>query len=178
LTRAVFLDRDGVLNEAIVREGLPHPPSSVHELAVVTDAFSSLIRLRGIGFRLIVVTNQPDIARGKISRETVERINAYLLSNLPIDDVEVCPHDDADACDCRKPLAGMLLRAAQRHRLELGHSFMVGDRWRDIEAGRRAGCRTVLIDNGYREAIRSKPDAAVVSLTDAANYIIAMSKQQ
>src|SRR5262249_964964 len=113
--------------------GLPHPPSSLKELAIVADAFSSLIRLRSIGFRLIIVTNQPDIARGKISRESVERINAHLLSELPIDDVEVCPHDDGDGCDCRKPLPGRLLRAAQRHKRELGNYFMVGDRWRDIK---------------------------------------------
>ena len=177
MTRAVFLDRDGVLNEAIVREGLPYPPSSVEDLVIVWDAFSSLTRLRSYGFRLIVVTNQPDIARGKTSRETVERINGYLLNKLPIDDIEVCPHDDRDGCDCRKPLPGMLLRAARRHGVELDESFMIGDRWQDIEAGRRAGCRTILIGGGYAEGIQSKPDIAVATLTEAANWILSKSNQ-
>jgi D-glycero-D-manno-heptose 1,7-bisphosphate phosphatase len=177
LTQAVFLDRDGVLNEAIVREGLPYPPSSVDELVIVKDAFSSLTSLRSAGFRLIVVTNQPDIARGTTSRQTVEQINGRLLKELPIDDVEICPHDDSDGCDCRKPLPGMLLRAGKRHGIDLKQSFMVGDRWRDIEAGRRAGCRTVLIGDGYAEGIRSKPDIAVATLTEAAQWIITKSNR-
>jgi D-glycero-D-manno-heptose 1,7-bisphosphate phosphatase len=177
LTVAVFLDRDGVLNEAIVREGLPCPPSSMDELVIVKDAFSSLTSLRSAGFRLIVVTNQPDIARGTTSRQTVEQINGHLLKELPIDDVEICPHDDSERCDCRKPLPGMLLRAGKRHGIDLKQSFMVGDRWRDIEAGRRAGCRTVLIGDGYAEGIRSKPDIAVPTLTEAAQWIITKSNR-
>jgi D-glycero-D-manno-heptose 1,7-bisphosphate phosphatase len=149
----------------------------VDELVIVPDAFSSLTRLRSNGFRLIVVTNQPDIARGKTSRETVDQINAHLLNKLPVDDIEICPHDDRDVCDCRKPLPGMLLRAARRHGIDLGGSFMVGDRWRDIEAGRRAGCRTVLIGDGYAEGIRSKPDIAVATLTEAANWINSKSNR-
>jgi D-glycero-D-manno-heptose 1,7-bisphosphate phosphatase len=177
MTQAVFLDRDGVLNEAIVREGLPYPPSNVDELVIVKDAFSSLTSLRSAGFRLIVVTNQPDIARGTTSRQTVEQINGHLLNKLPIDDVETCPHDNGDGCDCRKPLPGMLLRAGKHHGIDLKQSFMVGDRWRDIEAGRRAGCRTVLIGDGYAEGIRSKPDIAVASLTEAAQWIISKSNR-
>jgi D-glycero-D-manno-heptose 1,7-bisphosphate phosphatase len=126
LTPAVFLDRDGVLNEAIVRKGRAHSPSSVNELVIVTDAFSSLMRLRRMGFRLIVVTNQPDIARGKISRETVEQMNDYLSNKLPVDDIEVCPHDNGDGCDCRKPLPGMLLRAARTPHSRTGGGMHFG----------------------------------------------------
>lgn len=177
LTRAAFLDRDGVLNEALVREGLLYPPSNTDELVIVSDAFSTLTRLRKNGFRLVIVTNQPDIAGGRTSHQAVDEINDFLLRKLSVDNIEVCPHDDCDGCDCRKPLPGMLVRSAQRFGIELGVSFMVGDRWRDIEAGRRAGCQTILIGDGYTEAIRSKPDIAVATLKDAANWIILKSTQ-
>ena len=168
----MFLDRDGVLNEAIVRDGMPYSPETLSELVIVPDAKSSLTKLRDSGFRLIVVTNQPDIARGKMTRQAVDAMNAHLMRELPLDDVEVCPHDNADACDCRNPQPGMLLRAAQRYGVELGRSFMVGDRWRDIEAGRRAGCSTILIGDGYSEGIKSKPDVTVATLAEAAHWII------
>jgi D-glycero-D-manno-heptose 1,7-bisphosphate phosphatase len=177
LNKAVFLDRDGVLNEAIVRDGMPYSPETLSEFVIVPDAKASLEMLRDNGFRLIVVTNQPDIARGKMTRQAVDAMNAHLMRELPLDDVEVCPHDNADACDCRKPQPGMLLRAAQRYGVELGRSFMVGDRWRDIEAGRRAGCSTILIGDGYAEGIKSKPDAQVATLTEAANWIISATNR-
>jgi D-glycero-D-manno-heptose 1,7-bisphosphate phosphatase len=171
--RAVFLDRDGVLNEAVVRNGNPYPPDSLETLVVPTDAKPALQRLHERGFRLVMVTNQPDIARKKVQRETVYRINDHLRSLLALDAVEVCEHDDADGCDCRKPAPGMLVRAAQRDGIALSRSFMVGDRWRDIEAGRRAGCRTLLIGDGYAEGLKSPPDVAVASLSEAADWILA-----
>ncbi|HEX8168865.1 MAG TPA: HAD family hydrolase [Beijerinckiaceae bacterium] len=170
--RAVFLDRDGVLNEAHIRDGKPYPPSSVHELHVMEDAADALGRLKDAGFRLFVVTNQPDVARGKTSREAVEAINRRLCEALPIDDVFMCLHDDGDHCDCRKPKPGMIRAAAQREQIDLDASVMVGDRWRDIEAGRAAGCRTVLIGDGYAEGLRSPPDYRAPNLTTAANWIL------
>ncbi|MEA2977397.1 MAG: D-glycero-D-manno-heptose 1,7-bisphosphate phosphatase [Alphaproteobacteria bacterium] len=177
MTRAVFLDRDGVLNEAIVRDGNPYPPVTVEQLVIIPGAADSLKLLHNHGFRLIVVTNQPDIARGKISREVVEEINCHLCQALPIDAVEMCDHDDADRCECRKPQPGMLLAAARRDGIDLARSFLVGDRWRDIEAGKRAGCRTILIGDGYTEGLKSLPDVAVASLVDAANWILAHSQE-
>jgi D-glycero-D-manno-heptose 1,7-bisphosphate phosphatase len=173
MTRAVFLDRDGVLNEAIIRGGKPFPPQSIEELVIVADARAALEALRGHGYRLIVTTNQPDIARGTSTREQVARLNQHLRDRLPVDAIEVCDHDDADQCACRKPAPGLLTRAAERDGIVLATSFMVGDRWRDIEAGRRAGCRTVLIGDGYGEAFRSQPDIAVRSLTQATSWILA-----
>jgi D-glycero-D-manno-heptose 1,7-bisphosphate phosphatase len=172
-TRAVFLDRDGVLNEAPVRDGMPYPPQSVGEVVIPPDVPGALAQLRRGGFRLIVVTNQPDIARGTQSRETVHAINQHLRERLPLDAVEICEHDDADHCDCRKPKPGMLLQAAKRDRIALMESFMVGDRWRDIEAGRRAGCRTILIGDGYEEGLKSPPDVQVATLAEAADWILA-----
>ena len=169
---AVFLDRDGVLNEAIVRDGRPYPPRSLSEFAIVPDARVVLDELHDAGYRLIVATNQPDVARGTATREQVAELNQHLRSCLPVDAIEVCEHDDADACGCRKPEPGLLLRAAERDVIDLTRSFMIGDRWRDIEAGRRAGCRTVLIGNGYGERFISQPDVAVRNLGEAARWIV------
>ena len=170
--RAVFLDRDGVLNQAVVRERKPYPPSAVEHLELLPGVPAALERLRRRGFLLLVVTNQPDVARGDQSRATVDALNTALARRLPLDDVLVCFHDDADACDCRKPLPGLLLRGARRYGIELGTSFLVGDRWRDIEAGRRAGVRTVFIDYQYNERRPDPPaDATVADLTAAVDWI-------
>ena len=171
--KAVFLDRDGVLNEAIIRGGKPFSPLTLSEVVVPTDVPNALARLRANGYRLIMVTNQPDIARKKNSREHVDQINQHLSRILKLDGTEVCDHDDADNCDCRKPKPGMLLRAAKRQGILLTESFMIGDRWRDIEAGRRAGCRTILIGSGYDESLISPPDIAVTNLSEATNWILA-----
>jgi D-glycero-D-manno-heptose 1,7-bisphosphate phosphatase len=173
---AVFLDRDGVLNEAIVRDGKPFPPSDLSEFVMTRGARPALEMLKHEGFMLIVVTNQPDIARGKSSRADVDKINARLADMLPLDAIEVCEHDDKEQCDCRKPKPGMILRAQGKLCLDLARSFMVGDRWRDIEAGRRAGCRTILIGDGYGEPFPSAPTVKVASLLGAASWIIPQSR--
>jgi D-glycero-D-manno-heptose 1,7-bisphosphate phosphatase len=178
MKRAVFLDRDGVLNEAIVRDGKAYSPDTLADMVIVPDAAEALELLRNRGFRLIMVTNQPDIARGKISREEVARMNDHVRNRLPIDAVEVCEHDDADNCDCRKPKPGMLIRAAERDGIVLSESFMVGDRWRDVEAGRHAGCLTILIGDGYLNEVEARPDVAVATLTDAARWILAQPTQE
>ena len=172
--KAVFLDRDGVINEAVVREGRPYPPNRVEDLRVVPDAVEALARLKAAGFLLLVVTNQPDVAKGTQSRGAVEAIHAALRAALPIDDFFVCWHDDRDACSCRKPKPGLLLDAAARYSIDLPASFMVGDRWRDIDAGAAAGCRTVLIERDYRERGPSaEPNFRTISLLSAANWMIA-----
>jgi D-glycero-D-manno-heptose 1,7-bisphosphate phosphatase len=169
---AVFLDRDGVLNEAIVRNGKPYPPPDPSQLVITRGAPAALEGLKREGFLLIVVTNQPDVARGTVSRADIDEINAQLSAILPLDGIEVCEHDDNGQCDCRKPKPGMILRARDRFRVDLAGSFMVGDRWRDIEAGRRAGCRTILIGDGYGEAFPYAPTIKLASLPGAASWII------
>jgi D-glycero-D-manno-heptose 1,7-bisphosphate phosphatase len=172
MRRAAFLDRDGVLNEACVRNGKPYAPDTIEEMIIVPDAAEALGRLRRHGFRLIVATNQPDIARGELTREQVDAMNAHLRNELPLDAIEMCIHDDAGHCDCRKPKPGMLLHAAERDGVSLAESFMVGDRYRDIEAGHSAGCRTILVGDGYGEAFKVRPDAVVSTLTEAADWIL------
>jgi D-glycero-D-manno-heptose 1,7-bisphosphate phosphatase len=171
--RAVFLDRDGVINQAIVRNGKPYPPSGVGELKIVKGAAEALRDLKQAGLLLIVITNQPDIARGTQSPAAVDAIHQALRETLPLDDFFVCPHDDSDQCDCRKPLPGLLLRAAQKYDIDMPRSFMVGDRWRDVDAGASAGCATVWIDYGYREK-RSAREASVIvdSIRAAADWIL------
>lgn len=149
--RAIFLDRDGVINHSVIRSGKPYPPDSLTETTIPEDVPSSLQKLKAKGFLLVVVTNQPDVAKGKQRKEVVESINQFLCSKLPIDDIFVCYHTDSDQCDCRKPKPGMLLDAAKKWNIDLAESFMVGDRWRDIEAGINAGCKSLFIDFGYDE---------------------------
>ena len=174
MARAVFLDRDGVLNRAVVRDGLPYPPQDLSALEIIPGAVLALNRLRDAGFRLIVVTNQPDVARGTQTREQVDAIHSVLQAQLQLtaEDFRVCYHDNADNCHCRKPKPGMLLDAATDFELDLASSFMIGDRWRDIEAGKRAGCKTIFIDYHYAEANLSQPDAIVNSLMDAVDWIL------
>ena len=171
--RAVFLDRDGVINRAFVRDGKPLPPPTLQELEVLPDVPEALHDLKSHGYQLLVVTNQPDVGRGKQSRAALDAMHQSLSASLPIDDILVCTHTDEDHCDCRKPLPGMLLEAARKHNVDLAASFMVGDRWRDIEAGYNAGCKTILVDYGYSERPPDRaPDLRVGSLREAADWII------
>ncbi len=170
--RAVFLDRDGVLNKSVVREGKPYPPGSLAELEMAPGVMEGCRALKEAGYLLIGITNQPDVARGVTDRRTVEEINSHLTTRLGIDSFRVCYHDDADNCDCRKPKPGLILDAAAERSVDLSASFMVGDRWKDIEAGRRAGCRTVLIDNHYAEANKSTPTFTVSTFSEAVRAIL------
>lgn len=170
--RAVFLDRDGVLNRAVVRDGRPYPPATVEDFEILPEAAEAARKLRDAGFLLIVATNQPDVARGTQRREVVEAMNARLLEAMPIAEIRVC-YEDGDDCPRRKPNPGLLLEAAEAHAIDLSASYMVGDRWRDVEAGRRAGCRTVFIDRGYRERRPEPPaDHDAADLSEAAAWIL------
>lgn len=170
--RAVFLDRDGVLNESVVVDGRPLPPDSVADLVLTPGVEQACAELRRAGLLLILVTNQPDIARGTRDRAAVDAINEMLRRRLHLDDVLVCPHDDADDCACRKPRPGLILMAAGHWQVDLPGSVMVGDRWRDIEAGRGAGCSTVLLARTYAERPATGADHVVGSLHEAVPWIL------
>ncbi len=172
MRRAVFLDRDGVINRAIVRDGKPYPPVSLEELEILPGVREALQKLHHANYLLVVVTNQPDVARGTAKREDVELMNAFLSSQLPIDDFKTCYHDSSDKCNCRKPLPGAFLQAAQEHNIDLSKSFMVGDRWRDVEAGASAGCKTFFINYRYAEQKPAAPDFIVSSLLEAKKIIL------
>jgi D-glycero-D-manno-heptose 1,7-bisphosphate phosphatase len=168
---AVFLDRDGVLNEGVVVGGHTHPPARVADVVICPGVPEACARLHAAGLLLVMVTNQPDVARGTVRRETVDAINDLLASELGLDATYVCPHDDADGCACRKPAPGMLLEAARDLGIDLGRSAIVGDRWRDIEAGARAGVTTVWVRHDYDERPPDGPDHVVTALLDAVDLL-------
>jgi D-glycero-D-manno-heptose 1,7-bisphosphate phosphatase len=168
--KAVFLDRDGVLNKAIVRDGKPYPPGSLSDLVIIDGVKKGLEQLKNLKYLLIVITNQPDVARGITPQKTVEEINDYLMENLGIDDIFCCFHDTKDNCECRKPKTGLIDLATTKWDIDLKKSFLVGDRWKDIEAGRRAGLKTILIDYNYNEE-RCQPDFSCHSFKDVVQII-------
>ncbi|HEV2805072.1 MAG TPA: HAD family hydrolase [Chthoniobacterales bacterium] len=173
---AVFLDRDGVLNRPVIGGGRPFPPASVEEFEIYRDVVEGCARLTEAGFLLIVVTNQPDVGRGTQTRETIEAMHAKLREAVPlIRAVEVCYHAGAshgEPCDCRKPKPGMLLRAAAANNIDLKRSYLIGDRWRDVDCAHAAGCRAVFIDHGYNEPLREKPEFSAANFRDAVAAIL------
>ena len=170
--KAVFLDRDGVLVAAVVRDGKPYPAARLEDVEILPGVAAALAELRRAGYVLVVVTNQPDVARGAQTREAVDAIHAYLGHALPLDAIYCCFHDDADHCACRKPAPGMLRDAARDLGIDLAASFIVGDRWRDVDAGRAVGCRTIFVDRQYSERQPTSFDAKVGSLPEAAAWIL------
>jgi D-glycero-D-manno-heptose 1,7-bisphosphate phosphatase len=170
--RAVFLDRDGVLVVPEFRDGRSFAPRQIADFRLYGDAVPCLKRMRAAGFRLVVVTNQPDVGNGLVERAVVEEMHRRLAAALPVDAIEVCYHSPADNCDCRKPKPGMLQRAAGRLGLDCRRSIMIGDRGSDVAAGRAAGCRTIFIDLGYRGEEPESPDRSVDCLADATNIVL------
>ena len=174
--RAVFLDRDGVINKPVIRAGRPYPPAEPQEFEIYEDVAAGCARLEGAGYLLVVVTNQPDVARGTQTRAAVEAMHRKMQEALPqIGRVEVCWHagaDFGDPCDCHKPEPGMILRAAEALSIDVSQSFLIGDRWRDVDCGHRAGCRTIFVDRKYSEPLRQLPDWTVKSFGEAVDVIL------
>lgn len=179
---AVFLDRDGVINKPLIREGRPHPPMRVEDFELYEDVPTGCARLVAAGYLLVVVTNQPDVARGTQTRNAVEAMHKKMMELLPqIARIEVCWHAGtkwADPCDCRKPRPGLVLRAADALDIDLSKSFLIGDRWRDIDCGHEAGCRTVFIDRNYSETLKQAPDWTVQSFVQAVDVALANPQPQ
>ena len=178
MKRAVFLDRDGVINRAVVREGKPYPPATLAEFELLPGVVEACARLKAAGFLLVVATNQPDVGRGTQRREEVEAMHAALCAALPLDRVEVCyDPGGGEPSEFRKPAPGMLLRAARELGIDLAQSWMIGDRWRDIDCGAAAGCRTVWIDHGYAETLKAEPDFRTGTLPEAAGVILGIARR-
>jgi D-glycero-D-manno-heptose 1,7-bisphosphate phosphatase len=174
MTRAVFVDRDGVLNTAVVKQGRPHPPASAAELTFLPGVRERLAELKRLDMRVVCVTNQPDVARQTVTRDAVDEINARVRAEMPLDDLLVCCHDDKDQCGCRKPRPGLLLQAAARLDIDLRRSYMIGDRWKDVACGAAAGCTTVFVDYGYLEPYQGPaPTHTSATAADAFDYVIA-----
>jgi D-glycero-D-manno-heptose 1,7-bisphosphate phosphatase len=168
--KTIFLDSDGVLNTAIIKDGKPLAPTTLAELEIPNEVKPALERLKAAGYLLICVTNKPDIERGLMTQETVDAIYNKMRAELPLDDVYICYHENSD---CYKPKPGLLLAAAKKYNIDLAQSYMIGDRWRDVEAGQNAGCETIWIDRGYAEKNPSPPaDTTVHSLMEATQWIL------
>ena len=171
MKKAVFLDRDGVINKAYIKDGLPKSPNSLNELKILPGVKESILRLKELDFICLVVTNQPDVPRGKINKNTVIEMNNFLKKEIELDDIFVCYHDDKDNCNCRKPKPGLLLQAIKKWNVDFKKSFIIGDRWRDIQAGEKIGCKTIFIDYKYKEKKPKNPDFTTDTLLKA-TYII------
>ena len=171
MRRAAFLDRDGVLAQEIVRDGKAYAPTVLGDFRLVPDAAVQVDRLKAAGLACVVFTNQPEVERGLLPLQTLEAMHARLMDEVAIDDILVCPHDSDSGCSYRKPNPGMLHTAAERWGVSLSASFVIGDRWRDIEAGRAVGCYTVLLSRSYSECTTA--DAAVDTLCEAVDVVLA-----
>jgi D-glycero-D-manno-heptose 1,7-bisphosphate phosphatase len=169
---AVFLDRDGVLVESFVRDGKPYAPTRLEDFVIIAESRDALARLKKANFMLVVVTNQPDVGNGLVERSVAERMNERLRAELPVDAIKTCFHAQTAGCDCRKPAPGLLIEAARELDIDHARSYMVGDRWSDIDAGYAAGCSTVFIDRGYDPPRTIQPDFTVRSLIEAADRIL------
>jgi len=167
LNRAAFLDRDGVINEALIKNGIPFSPSSVADLKIISGVQSAISKLRKHGYIPVVITNQPDVSRGRLNPDSLNAIHRFLAEKLGIDHFFVCPHDDIDNCECRKPKPGMIRDAASKLKIDLSKSFLVGDRWKDVEAGHLAGVNVYFIDYFYSELRPKLPYERVSSLSEA-----------
>ena len=172
LRPAVFLDRDGVINKTFLREGVSHPPAHLGDFEFLPGVLQATRRLEEAGWPLVVVTNQPDVARGVQTCEQVEAMHRHLHEHLPVLEVVTCYHDNADHCLCRKPRPGMLIAAARRWGLDLTRSVMVGDRWSDVVAGQAAGCTAILVKTPQSAVERCHPDHCVNDLSEAAAWIL------
>jgi len=177
---AIFLDRDGVINNAIIRNNKPYPPANLNDVVFLPGIYEAIKSLQTAGYMIIIITNQPDVAKGIQSKERVEAIHRMIRQKFQVDDIKVCYHIDEDNCCCRKPKPGMILDAAKEHKIDLSRSYMIGDRWRDIEAGKSAGCKTILIqpEVPYNETIAQGMDATVKSLSQAAIFILGQSNNK
>lgn len=169
--RAIFLDRDGVINKVIFRGEKVSSPWKLEEFEFLPEIKETLEKFKEMGFLNIVVSNQPDVKRGFLQIEELERMNQVLKENLPIEEIRICPHDDNDNCSCRKPKPGLILEAAKKYGIDLSQSFLIGDGWKDVEAGRAAGCKVILIKTDYNQNIQKGCDFVVNNLKEALNII-------
>lgn len=169
--KAIFLDRDGVINEVIVKGNKPFSPSRLDDFVLLSDIKQALKIFKELGFLNIIVTNQPDIARGLLAKKDLEKMHDHIKGSLPIDGILLCPHDDKDMCLCRKPKPGLLKKAEGKWGIDLSRSYLIGDTWRDIEAGNVAGCTTVLLNKPYNRECARNCDLNVDSLNELAQFL-------
>lgn len=166
--KALFLDRDGTLNLPIMRDGVPYSPRTLKEVDFFPDIEIALKLFRDLDFVPIIITNQPDVARKLVTKEKALEINRYIQERLGIEHAFACFHDDLDLCLCRKPKPGLIHEAMNLLKIEIKRSYMIGDRWKDVEAAQSVGCPAYFIDSGYTEQMPIEPYIRVSSVLEAA----------
>ena len=169
MKRAVFLDRDGVVNEVVFRNGEVASPRSLEEFTWTEDIQKAINQLKSASFLVFIITNQPDIARKKMDPLFLDQVSKLIHQELPIDEIVVCPHDNQDNCPCRKPKPGMILTLAQKWNIDLSQSFLIGDSWKDMSAGKAANCKTILIQRDYN--LETEADFKVKNMASATDLI-------
>lgn len=172
MNKAIFFDRDGVINRSIIKNNKPYPPKNLEELELIDGIHLLMWRLKQKGFLIFVITNQPDVSRGTQTKSMVEALNTNIKKELPINEIFTCYHDDKNNCECRKPKSGFILQAKDKYDIDLKQSFVIGDRWKDIQAGKSAGCLTIFIDYGYDEELKCKPDYKVKNIKEIEGVIL------
>lgn len=175
--KAIFLDRDGVINKVVMRKGIVSSPWKLEEFEILPDVKECLEEFEEMGFLNIVFTSQPDVSRGLLKIEDLEEMHKSIMKMLPVDEVKFCPHDDKDNCNCRKPKPGLLLEAAKKWSIDLKNSFVIGDTWKDIGAGKGAGCKTILIRREYNKDFQKDYDFEVNNLKETVEIIKNLNKK-
>lgn len=178
LKRAVFLDRDGIINEVIRINNKPYPPDSLSTFRLISGVSEKLKQLRDAGYLLFVITNQPDVARGKTPRHIIEEIHKFISEEILLEEIFCCYHDDKDDCTCRKPRPGFFLEAEKKWGVDLSNSFMVGDRWKDIEAAENARVNSIFVDYNYDEPKPISQQFTTGSPLEALTYILNQTKSK
>ncbi len=172
--RAIFFDRDGVLNELVSRDGSFYSPQTFKDFHIVDEAKEVVNRVHSMGYLAIVISNQPDICRGRLKQSVLDKMTAVLIDKLNIDDVFYCTHDDHNDTGCRKPAPGLFFTAQKKYNINFNESFMIGDTWKDVEAAKSAGiAKTILLDAEYnkdlKEVIRVKKLLEVIPIINNGN---------
>ena len=153
MNRAIFFDRDGVLNQLVKRDGGLYSPRKSEDYSIFEESIAVVRDFKKLDFHLLVISNQPDISRGFLAESELKKMTSMLLSQIPIDEVFYCIHDDWEACSCRKPLPGLIIKAAHKWNIDLDKSYYVGDTWRDVEAAKNAGVRCLLLNRDYNKNV-------------------------
>ena len=170
--KAVFFDRDGVLNIPSVLNGKPYAPRKFIDFKIYDGVKESLEKIKSAGFFIVVITNQPDIGNGLVDIKEINVMHEFLKKELPIDYIEICPHSQTSNCNCRKPKPGLIFSAVDKHKIDLSKSWLIGDRWSDIVAGVSSGLKTIFIDHKYTEKTQNFGPDYVVSTTQKACELV------
>jgi D-glycero-D-manno-heptose 1,7-bisphosphate phosphatase len=172
MNRAVFIDRDGIINKAIVVNRKPFSPVDIYEFKILPKAKKALKTFKKLNLMNIIITNQPDIKTGKQLSKDLDKIHNWMMINLDIDEILVCKHDDNDNCNCRKPKTGMIEQAVEKYQINISQSYLIGDRWKDIQCGQKAGCKeNFFVNYNYNETRPKMPYIVVKSLYECSQYL-------